>query len=138
MEIIRFEIPGEAQAQMRPRATTINGQVRMYDHKKSRNYKSYVQEVAAPHMPDKPIEGPIEMKVTVYKGLLKSFNKKKRQEALDGILLPTSRPDADNLAKSFMDALNGMAYKDDSQIVTLIAEKRYAEEPYVFIEIQTL
>jgi len=138
MEIIRFEIPGEAQAQMRPRATTINGQVRMYDHKKSRDYKTYVQEIAAYHMPSTPIEGPIEMRVTIYKEVLKSFSKKKRQEALDGIHLPVTRPDVDNLAKTFMDALNGMAYKDDSQIVTLIAEKRYAEEPYVFIEIQSV
>ena len=138
MEIIRFEIPGEAQAQMRPRATTINGQVRMYDHKKSRDYKAYVQQTAKPYMPKEPITEPVTMRVIIYKGLLKSFSKKKRQEALDGILLPDKKPDVDNLAKTFMDALNGMAYKDDSQIVTLIAEKRYAEEPYVFIEIQTL
>lgn len=135
---IAFQVPGDAQAQMRPRATTINGSVRMYDHKKSKDYKSYIQDIAKQYMPTEPIDGPLEMRVTIYRKLLKSFSKVKRQQALDGILLPVSKPDVDNLAKTFMDALNGMAYKDDSQIVTLIAEKRYAEEAYVFIEIQTV
>lgn len=138
MEIITFEVPGDAQAQARPRATSVGGRVRMYDPAKSRNYKQYVQQIAQPYMPVDPITGPIEMRVTVYRKLLKSFSKAKRQQAIDGVLLPISKPDADNLAKTFMDALNGIAYKDDSQIVTLIAEKRYAEEPYVFIEIQTI
>lgn len=138
MENITFKVPGDAQAQARPRATSINGKVRMYDPAKSRNYKEYVQQEARPFMPIEPITGPIEMRVTIYRKLLKSFSKVKRQQAIDGILFPVSKPDADNLAKTFMDALNGIAYKDDSQIVTLIAKKRYAEESYVFIEIQTL
>lgn len=138
MQIIRFAIPGDAQAQIRPRASTIGGRVRMYDHKKSRTYKSYVQDVAKEFMPDEVLTGPLEMRVTVYRKALKSFSKVKRQQALDGVLLPVSKPDVDNLAKTFMDALNGMAYKDDSQVVTLIASKLYAEESYVSIEIQTL
>ena len=41
------------------------------------------------------------------------------------------RPDLDNLIKSVLDALNGVAYKDDCQIVTMLSRKNYAEAPYV-------
>lgn len=54
---------------------------------------------------------------------------------------PTRRPDIDNYAKGALDALNpsrtaskikkalaGIAWDDDSQVVTLIAHKRYADD----------
>jgi len=41
---------------------------------------------------------------------------------------PTGRPDWDNYAKLVCDALNGVAYKDDSQIVQMQGWKRYAEQ----------
>lgn len=132
---IKIVVPGDAQAQMRPRATTIGGSVRMYDHPKSKQYKKHVQKAAAPYLPQKPLTGALSMKVTVYRGFLKSFSKRQRVDAEGGLLLPVTRPDVDNLAKTFMDALNGLAYIDDSQIVTLIAEKKYAEFARVEIEI---
>lgn len=135
---ISFKVPGEAVSQGRPRATTVNGRVRMYDPAKSRNYKKHIQSIAGQYAPAELIEGPIYLKVVIYRKVLKSFSKKKRQEALDGILLPVSKPDVDNYAKTFMDALNGVIWKDDSQVVTLVAEKHYGEEAYSFIEIQTL
>ena len=46
-------------------------------------------------------------------------------------VFPTKKPDLDNLAKAVLDALNGVAYKDDCQIVTVLSKKNYAEAPYV-------
>ena len=44
---------------------------------------------------------------------------------------PTKKPDADNVIKIITDALNGIAYDDDRQIVALMFEKFYAEIPHV-------
>ena len=44
---------------------------------------------------------------------------------------PTVKPDLDNLDKAVMDALNKVAYKDDSQIVAKVSKKHYAEVPTV-------
>ena len=54
-------------------------------------------------------------------------------------LHPTKKPDADNIAKVICDALNGVAYGDDTQVVNLNVKKRYTdEEPKVIVHIEQL
>lgn len=48
---------------------------------------------------------------------------------LNNEIYPTIKPDTDNIAKSILDSLNGIAYKDDKQVVKLTVEKRYDETP---------
>lgn len=135
MQIIQFEIPGQPVAQGRPRASTRGGFVKMYDPPESKRYKQHVRSAAIPYAPKEPLEGPLEVRMTFYRRTLKSFTKKEEREAADGILRPTTRPDSSNYIKGVEDALNGLMWKDDSQIVTLIAEKYYSDEPRVFVEI---
>ena len=52
------------------------------------------------------IEGPIKLRIIIYKLIPKSFSKKKTEQALSGKLYPTVKPDIDNVAKLVMDALN--------------------------------
>lgn len=78
---------------------------------------------------------PIIVEAVFAKSIPKSWSKKKREAALRGEILPTARPDIDNYLKT-LDALIGLAYEDDSQIVQTIAEKKYAENPYVEIRIR--
>ena len=47
----------------------------------------------------------------------------------------TKKPDCDNIAKIILDSLNKIAYHDDSQVVDLHVNKRYAEMPYVYVEL---
>lgn len=54
---------------------------------------------------------------------------------LQGKILPTKKPDCDNIAKIICDALNGVAYKDDKQIVQLLVSKVYSVEPFVLVTI---
>lgn len=65
----------------------------------------------------------------------KSFSKKKREQALNNEIFPIVKPDCDNIAKNINDALNGIAYPDDKQIVSLIVTKRYAENEAVKVSI---
>lgn len=48
---------------------------------------------------------------------------------LDGELLPSKKPDIDNIVKAVLDALNKVAYRDDTQVVELQVRKQYSERP---------
>jgi Holliday junction resolvase RusA-like endonuclease len=63
-----------------------------------------------------------------------SWPKSKKAKALAGIITPTVKPDADNLAKSVCDALNGVAWVDDKQVIKLHVFKAYGV-PRVEVEI---
>ena len=59
---------------------------------------------------------------------------KKRVEEMDGALY-MGRPDCDNIAKSVLDALNGVAFADDSQVASLVVVKKRALKPSVYVRI---
>lgn len=80
----------------------------------------------------------MEVRIAAYYDIPKSTSKSKRQQMLSGILLPTKKPDIDNIAKCILDALNGVAFHDDTQVVKLCMEKFYAEKPRVEVEIQEI
>lgn len=48
---------------------------------------------------------------------------------------PTSRPDVDKLSRAAFDALSGVAYLDDSQVVSLTVSKRFADAPGVWVRV---
>lgn len=56
----------------------------------------------------------------------KSKSKKIKQQMLDGEILPLKKPDMDNIVKVVADALNGVAYHDDTQVALVIAKKAYS------------
>ncbi|MGM0964700.1 MAG: RusA family crossover junction endodeoxyribonuclease [Bacillota bacterium] len=135
---IAFTIYAEPVAQGRPRAAHRNGMTRLYDPKKSRDFKSYVKLSASDHRPEQLLTGPLELRVKVYKSLLKSFSKKKAAEAERGELRPAKKPDVDNYIKGIKDGLNKVIWQDDSQIVDLHVSKFYSSTPRIEVEVVTL
>lgn len=135
---IEFIVYGEPVAQGRPRATTINGRVKMYDPKKSSEYKNYIRLVASQHAPKELLDGPLQLDVKIYKPTLKSFSKKKKEMAEQGILRPTTKPDVDNYVKAIKDALKNVIWKDDSQVVDLQVSKYYSEKPRIEVKIEQI
>ncbi len=132
MRLLEFTIPGEPVAKGRPRMTR---QGRAYTPKKTVNYETLIQECFAIAYPGhQPITGPLGLKIDAHFTVPASWSLKKQRQAYDGQLRPTKKPDIDNVIKC-MDALNGIAWKDDSQIVTVIASKWYSDRPRVEIEI---
>ena len=49
---------------------------------------------------------------------------------------PTKKPDGDNILKAVADALNGVCYKDDKNIVKMSIEKFYSDMPRIDVIIQ--
>lgn len=136
--IIQFTVYGEPVAQGRPKFSTAGGFVKAYDPAKSRNYKDYVRLAATEYAPAAPLEGPIGLVLTVYRSTPKSFSKRKTALAEEGKLRPTTKPDVDNYLKGVKDALKGIIWRDDSQVVEVYARKRYSVQPRIEIKIKEL
>lgn len=129
--MISITIPGDPVAQGRPRVTRFG----TYDPEKSRDYKAFVKYCALEVKPDSPLDRPLAVTVRAFFPMPKSKSKRWHTAALLGDERPTKKPDADNIAKIVCDALNGILWKDDSQIVILLVTKRYALEPRVELEV---
>lgn len=71
---------------------------------------------------------PLAMYITALYQMPKSMTKAERKLVGCGKLHPTKKPDADNIAKVICDALNGVAYGDDTQIIKMNVLKAYTEE----------
>ena len=134
MQKLKFEVPGSPIGQGRPKFSTINGHAVAYDPEKSRNYKAYVKLLATQAMKEQGftmIDGPCCLDILACFEVPKSKSKKFREAALNGLERPTKKPDLSNIVKGIEDALNGLAYKDDSSIVFLSVAKCYSEVPRV-------
>jgi len=136
--MISFTIPGKPVAQGRPRAARRGNRIMMYDPKPSKDYKEYVAKIAKEYAPEEPTEAALGVQMKIYREIPKSTTKKDRKLINEGLKRPVVRPDTDNYTKAILDALNGIIYKDDSQIVDLKASKYYSDDPRVEIKIEAL
>ena len=74
-----------------------------------------------------PLETPIAAYIYISMPVPQSYSKKRSKDCLGGFERPTKRPDTDNIVKAFLDACNGIVYKDDAQVVSLHATKVFGE-----------
>ena len=133
---IRFTVPGEPKGKGRPRATSINGMTRMYTPKTTKDGEAEVRSAALAAMAGmSPITGPVSVSIQIKHAIRKSWTKAKRQAALLNEIVPTIKSDMDNVLKLYFDALNGVAWIDDVQVVNVIASKRFSESPRVDVRI---
>ena len=136
MEVI-FAIPGEPMGKGRPRFTVAGGRAIAYTPKATRDYEDLIrQSYIAKHLPCFGQGVPLAVSVTASFSIPKNARKADRLLMLKGEILPTKKPDLDNIAKIVLDALNGAAYHDDSQVCILRVEKIYGEEPSLKISIK--
>ena len=116
----------------RPRFTR-NG--RPYTPASTRDYERIIRD--AYRRQKLPLHtGGVVVALDFRRAIPASWTKAKQQLAMDGELECITKPDLDNLIKACMDALNGVAWADDKQVVGLIATKGYAEQASVTIEIK--
>lgn len=105
-----------------------------YTPAKTRQAENYIKLAFKDKYPDHtPLEGPVEVDVIATFAVPKSASKEKARQMRGQIIMPTKRPDVDNLAK-MADALNGIAWRDDAQIVDLHVLKIYGTRPSLEIK----
>ena len=129
MSSLSITIPGPPIPKGRGRATSIGGHARIYTPTRTRRYEDLIRLEGGRAMEGRELlSGPLSVEVRAFVPIPKSLNKARTAAALDGTLRPTTRPDCDNYAK-LVDGLNGVAWADDAQIVSLLATKHYSDRP---------
>ncbi|KAF6618291.1 RusA family crossover junction endodeoxyribonuclease [Paenibacillus sp. EKM102P] len=118
------------------------GAVRMtqrskWTSKSAQRYLSYKQMIGfvARKQFLEPLEGPVAVEVGFRYPFPKSWTKKRLKEALESQELPTIKPDIDNCVKGIFDALNKIAWNDDSQVVALVTRKYYSDHPEIEVKV---
>lgn len=134
--MIIFTIPGDAVGKGRPRFARRGKGVVAFTPAKTESYEGKVGYFGNIAMcGTKPIEGAVAVSIWLDVTVPPSWSKKKRSEALEGRILPTTKPDLDNCAKLILDALNSIVWIDDKQVTVLHISKRYSEKPQTTIKV---
>jgi len=137
MDSIQFFVPGEPKTAGSKRAfvNPKTGKPILTDAcKKSKPWKADVKHFAFQAFQGEPLEGPLYLRLTFYMPRPKShYRSGKHSDELkpDAPSFPDKRPDVDKLSRAVMDALTGVLWNDDSQVVTKLACKRYGGRPGV-------
>jgi Holliday junction resolvase RusA-like endonuclease len=127
-------IYGEPQGKGRPRFSTVCGHAKTRTPDQTVIYENLVKteyrNQSGVRFPD---DAMLDVRVMAYYTIPKSISKKKRQAMLDHKVRPTKKPDFDNIGKVICDSLNGIAYRDDAQIVDAQVRKFYSDTPRVVV-----
>jgi Holliday junction resolvase RusA-like endonuclease len=133
--IYEFEVPAKIIGKGRPRLNSYTGQV--YTPTRTKDYESLVEQYFLIKYPRyKVIEGRAKVSIIAYFEVPKSASKAMKEQMLNNEISPTKKPDIDNVVKIVLDALNTIAFKDDTQITKIEVEKIYAAEEKLYIKIE--
>lgn len=133
--MLAFTVPGTPVAKGRPRISTRGGFARAFTPAKTVAYEGLIALAAQDAMKGAaPYVGPVSVTVTATFPIPASWSRKKQATAL----WHTGRPDGDNLLKAVGDGLNGVAFKDDSQVASARIVKRYGAVPGLMVEVEAL
>lgn len=117
--MISFEIPGKPQPKQRARAARTKTGIRHYTPKQTESYEAKVGWIAQQHLAgSEPSSKPFELRLIIWVKIPDSWPQWKRRAAERGEIAATTTFDADNVLKSIKDALNGVVYRDDRQVVS--------------------
>ncbi|WP_368647949.1 RusA family crossover junction endodeoxyribonuclease [Castellaniella ginsengisoli] len=131
---VHFFVPGKPQGKGRPRAARTGKHIRLYTPGKTASYESTVALAASQAMTGRALfAGPVSVIMQIALPIPASWSKKKQAQAAADQLLPTTKPDADNTVKAIFDAINGVVWGDDTQVVDLLVRKRYRARPGVSV-----
>ena len=121
---VRFTVLGIPKAKGRPRVSMVNGFARAYTPKDTIMYENLVRYAYQSDVGTK-MTGCIKADIKAYFPIPKSVSKKKRQEMETEKTYYDKKPDSDNLGKTILDSINGIAYDDDKQIIDMRVRKYY-------------
>lgn len=133
--LLHFMVPGVPQGKARARF----GNGRTYTPAKTVAYEGLIALAGQQAMEGRDLlEGPVYMVVNAFFPIPKSWSKKKRQQAQQTLAWHIGKPDGDNILKAVGDGLNGVVFKDDSQIAFAKVTKQYDALPRVEIMVEIM
>ena len=133
---IRIVLAGRPMGKQRVRFTYDGGHP--FTPEKTVTYEGRVAHAAQVVMGDRPLlEGPVSVDLEIRMPVLASRPHRWRVAALEGRVLPTKKPDVDNVAK-LLDALNMIVWQDDCQVCDLRVRKIYHEKPALIATVREM
>lgn len=132
-----FTIEGKPQGKARPRFTKRRNKTRCYTPKKTVDYEElvkyeYIRQCKSYYFGD---DTALCVLINIFYPIANNTKKSIKKDMVEEIIRPTKKPDIDNVIKIICDSLNGIAYKDDAQIVELNTYKYYSDNPRVEVNI---
>lgn len=132
-------VPGEPVGKGRPRVAVRGRNAVMYTPEKTAAYEALVRGEAERSMQGQALlAGPVELWLEIYTGIPASYPKRKAEAARAGHIVPTKKPDIDNVIKAVCDAFNGAVWVDDVQVVDLHVKRRFSDEPCILARVTPL
>jgi len=128
-------IPGTLRGKARPRVMKSG---HAYTPAATVSAEAWVKQCALDQVGQLCLEGALRVEIAIASEIPASWPKKKQAGAIGGSVYPVGRPDIDNLQKTIFDALNGVLWRDDSQIVQLQARKFYASKAFTVLTVTLL
>lgn len=142
---VEFTVPGEPKGKGRHRtriATSHAGKqfVATYTPKETASYENLVRLMASEAMAGRPPiqEGGVSLVLSVALSVPRSWSGKKQARALLGEIMPTGKPDLDNIEKAVLDGMNKVVFRDDSQVCRVTKSKRYGATPGVHVSVEPI
>ena len=137
IDSITFTVPGQAEGKGRPRST--RARKKPFTPTKTLLYERKVRSAFLARfleLDGEPLKGEeslfgksaIEAELTAFLPAPKRLSRKMEWLIDHGFARPKKKPDADNIAKAILDALNTLAYDDDAQVVDLHVRKRFCRQ----------
>lgn len=127
-----IHIPGVMRGKQRPRF----GGGRAYTPAQTVNAEAHIRACALAQVGQPCLVGALAVAMEVAVAIPVSWPKRRRAQAMAGMIHPTGKPDLDNCAKIIADALNEIVWRDDAQIVVMVASKHYAEVPGTVLKVR--
>lgn len=136
---VTISLAGEPQGKGRARAFLRGGHIGHYTPEKTRTYEGMIRSAAMDAIGNKPpFEDPVEFVMRAIFPVPASWSGKKRDRAMTGEIKPGKKPDLDNIAKAWNDALNGVVYRDDALICRMTLDKRYGPQALVVVTVRPI
>lgn len=134
---VSFSVPGRPQPKQRSRTVRHRGTVHTYTPQETIDAQNSIRlaYLSATGERRPPHEGPVELHLRAQYRIAKSWAKWRRERALENGWPAPQYADWDNLGKTVSDALNGVAYHDDRQVVSAHIEKRYGDRDRLQVKV---
>ena len=132
--LIKLNIPVKPIPKARPRASYFGGIARIYTPKRTKDVEQEIAQIARKRLPNEPLRSPVSISMVFCMPIPKSTSLKNRRK-LEGTPHVKKTGDIDNLIKTVLDALNGIAWEDDSQVFDVSAKKIHSREPSIELSI---
>lgn len=128
---INFTVLGKPVAKQRPRLSKRGNNAIIYTPNETILYENLIKTEYRRQCGDQRFadNDMIDLKVVAYYEIPASASKRKQEAMKVGEIRPTKKPDADNVLKVVGDSLNGIAYRDDAQVVEALIKKFYSHNP---------